>query len=266
MSMLQGKTAIVIGASAEGGIGWETARLFAEEGARVVVSARSSEPLHKLATEIDGLAISCDVTEAGSISRLVEATVDALGPPHVGVYSPGQASSKMIEELTRADTSEEMVLHYEGALTFLQSMAKAMTGSGAITFMSSILSGHYYPGMTAYASAKAALEQLVRYAAVEYAAKGLRVNSIRPTSTRTPMVEEALAIPGLEETAIKEIPMGRIAEPREIAEAAAWLSSDRASFVTGVNLPVDGGNHLMRMPHLADMPTADDLDAAYKND
>jgi NAD(P)-dependent dehydrogenase (short-subunit alcohol dehydrogenase family) len=266
VNMLAGKKAIVIGASAEGGIGWETARLFAAEGAKVIVSARQMDKLEQLAGEINGIAIACDVTDRNSIQNLVEQTRDAIGGLDIGVYSPGQAWSKMIEELIPSDVSDAMALHYEGALAFLQSASGAMPEGGALTFMSSILSEHYYPGMMAYAGAKAALEQLIRYAAIEYAPKGIRVNSVRPTSTRTPMVEEALALPGLLETAVKEIPMGRIAEPSEIAEAALWLSSDRASFVTGVCLPVDGGNHLMRMPHLSDMPTAEELDAAYQND
>ena len=266
MNMLEGKTAVVIGASAQGGIGWETAKLFAEEGARVIVSARQLDKLQPLANEIGGHAIACDVVDRTSIQNLIDETLATYGEIHVGVYSAGQAWSKMIDEINPEDISDAMALHYEGALAFLQCAARAMKSGGALTYMSSILSENYYPGMMAYAAAKAALEQLIRYGAIEYAALGIRVNGIRPTSTRTPMVEEALSIPGLLETAVKEIPMGRIAEPREIAEAALWLSSERASFVTGVNLPVDGGNHLMRMPHISDMPTPEELDAAYKND
>ncbi len=261
--MLQDKTAIILGASAKGGIGWETARCFAREGAKVVVAARNLGKLQLLAKEIGGLAIACDATQPESIERLVRETQEAYGPIHAGVYTPGQAWSKMIEDISPEDLSAPMKLHYEGAVLFLQHVARAMTEGGAITLMSSILAERYYPGTTAYASAKGALELFSRYAAVESGSRNIRVNCIRPTSTRTPMVERSLAIPGLYEVNVKEIPLGRMGEAEDIAEAATWLSSDRASFITGISLPVDGGNHLMRLPQISDLPPADVLEAAY---
>jgi NAD(P)-dependent dehydrogenase (short-subunit alcohol dehydrogenase family) len=262
--MLQDKTAIVLGASAKGGIGWETARCFAREGANVVVAARNLGKLQPLADDIGGLAIACDATQPESIENLVRETQKAYGPIHAGVYTPGQAWSKMIDDLSPEDLTGAMKLHYEGAVLFLQYVARAMTHGGAITLMSSILAQHYYPGTTAYATAKSALEQFGRFAAVEYGPKNIRVNCIRPTATRTPMVEQSLTIPGLYEASVKEIPLGRMGEAEDIAEAAAWLSSDRASFVTGVSLPVDGGNHLMRQPLMSELPSPEVLEAAYK--
>jgi NAD(P)-dependent dehydrogenase (short-subunit alcohol dehydrogenase family) len=261
--LMSEKTVIVLGASAEGGIGWVTAKILAAEGANVVVSARNKESLTVLAEQINGLPVTCDATDPSSIARLFDQAKKAYGSVDAAIYTPGQAWSKMIDDITPKDLREAADLHYHGAVYFLQQAAKHMVNGGAVTLMSSITAQHYYPGTACYAAAKGAVEHFARYAAVEYGTRNIRVNCIRPTSTRTPMVEEALKLPGLEEAGTKEIPLGHIGEPEDVAEAAVWLSSDRASFITGVTIPVDGGNHLMRMPQASELPSPEELAAAY---
>ncbi|MGV6806547.1 MAG: SDR family NAD(P)-dependent oxidoreductase [bacterium] len=261
--LLKGKTLVVLGASAEGGIGWVTAEQAAAEGANVVVAARNKEKLAALAEKINGFAVSCDATDPESIANLFKEANDHYGSVDAAVYTPGQVWSIPIKDITPKDLKEAADIHYNGAIYFTQQAGNYMEQGGSVVLMSSISAQHYYSGVATYASAKAALECFARYAAIEYGDQKIRVNCIRPTSTRTPMIAEALKLPGLEEAGVKEIPLGRLGESDDIAQAAIWLSSDRSAYITGVMLAVDGGNHLLRMPLPSELPSAEEIEASF---
>ncbi|MBT5005719.1 MAG: SDR family oxidoreductase [Halieaceae bacterium] len=261
--LLEGKTVVILGASAKGGIGWVTAKNCADEGANVVVSARNQAKLSELANQVQGLAVRCDATDPESIAALFAQAHQHFGSVDAALYTPGQAWSKMIADIEPNDLREAANLHYHGAVYFTQQATRRMVNGGAITLMSSISAQHYYPGTAAYAAAKISVEHFARYAAIEYGPRKIRVNTVRPTSTRTPMIEGALQLPGLEAAATREIPLGRIGEPEDVAQTVAWLSSNRAAFITGATIPVDGGNHLLRMPLADELPGPAELEASY---
>jgi NAD(P)-dependent dehydrogenase (short-subunit alcohol dehydrogenase family) len=122
---------------------------------------------------------------------------------------------------------------------------------GSVILLSSMSATHPSPLMFAYSCAKAATDCLVRFAAIEYGARRIKVNSILPCAVRSDMVKEIFATPGFEEAYASEVPLGRVGEPRDVADAALWLAGP--SYVTGLNLQMNGGNHLTRYPKLSEI-------------
>jgi NAD(P)-dependent dehydrogenase (short-subunit alcohol dehydrogenase family) len=249
---LRDKVAVVLGASAEGGTGWATAEALAAEGAKVVVGARRREPLERLAERIAGHAVVCDAADPVQVADLAKAAVERYGPLDIAVSAAGQPFVGTIAEISDAAIQKSLDVNYIGQVHFIRRMAAAMRDGGAITLFSSAASAQPVEGRFAYGCAKAALDSLVRYAAIEYGPRGIRVNSILPGLIRTEMAASVFASPGAEAAFTREIPLGRVGEPADFAEVVVWLS--RAGFVTGVNLPVSGGGQLRRLPRPDEMP------------
>ena len=242
--MLAGKIALITGASR--GIGAAAARLFAREGATVVLAARTESALKTLAGEIPGASyVVTDLGEVADIERAVRTVLDrhgrldiafnngALGvPPHPVAGFPED------------DFDLIMRVNLKGVFYAVSAEVAAMLagGGGAIVNTSSVGSLIGNPALPAYGAAKRGVNSITESAAVTYAANGIRVNAIAPGLTMTEMVDEwNRHDPGIIERIISRTPLGRAATPDEIAETAAWLLSDRASYVTGVVLPVTGG-------------------------
>lgn len=250
--LLKDKVAVVLGASAEGGTGWAIAKALAAEGAKVVVGARRREPLERLAGQIEGLAVVCDACDPAQIGALAQTAVDTYGPLDFAVNSAGQPYVGSIRDIADAAIQRSLDINYIGQVHFIRHMAAAMTRGGAITLISSAAAAQPVEARFAYGCAKAALDCLVRYAAIEYGPNGVRVNSILPGLIRTEMAASVFAKPGAEAAFTREIPLGRVGTPEDFAEVVIWLS--RAGFVTGVNLPVSGGGQLTRFPRADELP------------
>ena len=122
----------------------------------------------------------------------------------------------------------------------------------SIVLFSSMAASQPMEYVYSYACAKAATDCLVRYAAAEYGPHGIKVNSIQPGPIRSDMASALWAVQGMEESFVREVPLRRIGEPEDYADAALWLAGP--SFVTGLNIPVSGGNHMTRMPYLSERP------------
>jgi NAD(P)-dependent dehydrogenase (short-subunit alcohol dehydrogenase family) len=248
-SLLAGKVAFVSGAGR--GIGAAAARLFAREGARVLLAARTETELKAVTEEIraaGGIAeyVACDLADATSVRAAVDHAVDVYGRLDVAfnngatIQPPGP-----MDQLAEADLDRVYEINLKGVwLAMVAEVAaiRAAAGSGAIVNNSSVGSHRANPELPAYGAMKRAVNSLTESAAVTYGPEGIRVNAVAPGHTRTEMIrawEERS--PGLRERLIAHTPLRRAAEPLEIAQAAAWLLSDRASYVTGAVLRVDGG-------------------------
>lgn len=249
---LSGQVAVVLGASAEGGTGWDIAEKLAANGAKVVVAARSLEPLQRLAAKIGGTAVRCDAGSEEDIRALAKAAIDTYGRLDIAVNSAGQPVMSLIEDMTKEHLETAARVNFFGTTYFIQHMAQAIGSDGSIIFVSSMSTTHPVFPHAAYAAAKSAADCMIRYAALEYGARNIRVNSILPGAINSDMAKEAFADPAFEATFAREVPIGRVGVPADFANAVLWLAGP--AYVTGLNLQVNGGNQLTRMPRLDEMP------------
>lgn len=248
MHLLRDKVAIVSGASS--GIGRAAAMLFSRHGARVVVTARREKELSDVVEQItqaggDACLIAGDVRDEGVHERAVGEAMRRYRGLHIGFNNAGWLGEMgPAASISRKGWTDTLETNLTGAFLAAKHQLPLIeaSGGGSVVFTSTFV-GHTlgFPGMAAYASAKAGLVGLMRVLAVEYAARGIRVNALLPGGVDTPMGEEGAGsaesldfIKGLHA-------MKRIAAANEIANSALYLASDLSSFVTGSTLVVDGG-------------------------
>ncbi len=257
MGMLDGKVAVVTGASSPGGIGETVARRLAGEGAKVVVAARNLESLQALAADIGGTAVACDIGKEDDIKALAQAAADSHGKIDIAVNCAGINVGGAIAELTTEEILPGTMIHFVGTILFIRYMAEIMNDGGSIATASTLTAFHAGPGMAIYSGTKAGADQVVRVAAVEYGARGIKVNSFSPGFTRTPMTEPFFGAPGLdiEGAFARETAMGRICTVDDIANGVLFLCSDQ-SFVSGQNIQLNGGASLGRLPKPHEMAAA----------
>jgi len=245
----EGKVALVTGAAS--GLGLATAKAFAESGASVALADWNADAAERAADELiaqghKAIAIRCDVADDAEVEAMVGETVEVFGRLDVAYNNAGvQNVLAETADTTREDYDRVMGINLRGewsCMKFeLQQMRKQ--GSGAIVNCSSLggLVGGAERGI--YHAAKHGILGFTKSAALEYAARGIRINAICPGLIWTPMADQMVAggqgdaFKGME----KAVPMGRVGRPEEIANAVLWLCSDAASYVTGQSISVDGG-------------------------
>ena len=247
--LLEGKVALVTGAGR--GIGAAAARLFAREGAAVVLAARTVSELESVTNEIrrdGGTAdhVVCDLAEPASIRAAVDRVVELHGRLDAAFNNGATLSPPgPMDVATELDFDHAYAVNLKGAwLSMIAEVAaiRATSGAGAIVNTSSVGSLMGNPDLPAYGAMKRGLNSLTESAAVTYGPEGIRVNAIAPGTTLTEMIAAwEQESPGVIEQLVASSPLRRAASPDEIAEAAAWLLSDRSSYVTGTVLRVDGG-------------------------
>lgn len=247
MPDLEGRVAIVTGAAS--GIGRAVALLYAREGAKVAVSdvgAEGGEETVRLIEESGGEAtfIAADVSQPEACEALVRSTVERWGRLDVACNNAGiGGDASTAGEYTIEGWRKVTDVNLSGVFYCMKYEIEAMVegGGGSIVNMASILGQVGFATASAYVSAKHGVVGLTKTAAIEYAQRGIRVNSVGPAFIRTPMIAALEDDADAHRILVDSHPMGRLGEPEEVAEVVGFLSSNRASFVTGSYYPVDGG-------------------------
>lgn len=247
MSEFDGKVALVTGASS--GIGRSTAVLYAKYGANVVVSDmndKGGEDTVEMINQAGGKAIfiRTDVSKFNECQSLVEQTLDRFKRLDFACNNAGiGGESNPVAEMSEEGWNKMIAVNLSGVFYCMHHEIKAMlkNGSGSIVNMASILGQVGFAGSSAYVSAKHGVLGLTRTAALEYSKLGIRVNAVGPAFIQTPMIEGITEDPNAENLLVNAHPIGRLGKPEEVAELVIWLSSDKASFVSGSYYPIDGG-------------------------
>jgi NAD(P)-dependent dehydrogenase (short-subunit alcohol dehydrogenase family) len=242
VTRLAGKVALVTGAA--GGIGAAIARAFAREGARVTLTYRTHRAeAEALARELAGEALELDVRRSSDVRAAVRAVVAHSGRLDVLVNNAGWLQQKDFFDIDDDDLAQALAVNLKGPFVATQEAGRhfrARPGGGAIVNVSSVGAQIGGPKAPHYAAAKAALITLTRSSARLLAPYGVRVNAIAPGFVRTEMIAPVLARDG-EAAIARDIPLGRIGEPEDVAGAAVFLASAESAFVTGHVLSVNGG-------------------------
>ena len=240
---LQDKVAVVTGGGQS--LGLEIGRAFKAAGAKVVVAEINAETGEQAAEELEGDFVQVDVTNPESVKNMVSSVLDEYGKIDVFVNNAGVVHNIPSEEVPDEEWRKVMSVNLDGVFWCCREVGKTMLerGSGAIVniaSMSGVISNHPQP-QSAYNASKAAVIMLTKSLAGEWADRGVRVNAVSPGYIRTPLTELSMSKEEWSRVWLESTPLGRLAEPDEIAPAVVFLASDAASYATGTNLLVDGG-------------------------
>lgn len=252
MGRLQGKVAIILGASEESSMGAATARRFAAEGAKMVLAARRQEAVEEVASPLGAIAVACDITSEEDIEKLAATAIENFGQLDIAINYSGFSEQAAVGEVTADALRRSSDVHFVGTTLFFKHMGARMSDNGAMITTSSMTCLLAPAGLAAYAGAKAGADQVARIAAVEHGKRGIRVNSIAPGFIRSAMTEGFFQIESVPAAFLREVALDRLVTVEDIANTALWLASDEA-FITGQVIDMSGGQTLHRIPFASEM-------------
>ncbi|WP_424631675.1 SDR family NAD(P)-dependent oxidoreductase [Bradyrhizobium sp. SYSU BS000235] len=245
MGVLNGKTALVTGGNS--GIGLAAAKLFAENGAQVIITGRRQENLDAAVAEIghNALALRGDVADLAHHDHVAREVRERLGALDIYFANAGMIVTTHSSQVGVEEFDAQFATNARGVFFGVQKIAPLLRDGGSIILTSSIASQKVLENHAVYAGTKAAIEAFARSWALEFKERGIRVNVLSPGPVDTPIIgkmgvtKEVRA--SFDAELAKAIPLGRLGRAEELARAALFLASDASSFVTGANIPVDGG-------------------------
>jgi NAD(P)-dependent dehydrogenase (short-subunit alcohol dehydrogenase family) len=245
MKRFEGKVAVVTGGNS--GIGLATAKRFQEEGAKVAISGRSKKTLDEAVKTIGNgvVAVQSDVANLTDIDKLFAEVSRKLGKIDVLFVNAGVAKFAPLAETSERLYDEQFDINIKGAYFTIQKALPFLNDGASIILNTSVADSTGTVGASAYSGTKAALRSLARTAAAELVARGIRVNTVAPGPIVTPIFERTglskEAMDDFAKDVVERVPMKRFGQPEEVAGAVAFLASQDASYITGVEINVDGG-------------------------
>lgn len=243
---LEGKVAVVTGGGS--GIGLETAREFAAQGAKVILTGRKKTEVEKIAAEINALGVISDQSKLTDIDDLVKQVQATFGFIDILFINAGVVFFSSIEEATEDHFDKIMNINFKGSYFTLSKFLPIIRKGGAITLLSSINATTGQSNSSVYSASKAALNSLVKVASTELSGKGIRINSVCPGPISTNLLAATdlnnATLQNFASATLNKIPLKRFGKPEEVAKLVSFLSSDDAAFITGSEYVIDGGTNV----------------------
>lgn len=259
MGRLAGKKAVILGAASKDNMGQTIARLFAREGAEVMVAGRKEEPLAALAQEIGGHHALCDIARRSQVRALADKAVTVMGRVDAAINTSGWGLLASLVDTTEEQLDQIVDLQFKGVHHFLQVFVERMAAQsptgGSLISLSSATTRALINNHAAYIGTKTGAEALIRCVANDYGHLGIKANTVSPAFTHSPMTEQSFAVPGLVDAFLPKYPLGRLNTSDDVANACLWLCTDEA-FVTGQNIQPNGGLTLRGNPQARDIEQA----------
>lgn len=250
---LDGKKALILGVN-HGNLGLALVERFLAEGAAVAIGGRNPEHTEALGKELGVPVFVCDLADMGSIDRMVDGAASAMGGIDIGINSTGWGLLKPFLETTEDDLRTMSALQFDGPFRFFQDLVRVMADGGSLIQISSVTATIMMDNHAAYMGTKAGMEHVMRTIANEFGSQGVRANSLAPGGIAdAPMSGGGLGSPAMQALYGREIPLGRPGVKKDVVDAAVWLASDDAGFVTGQTIHVSGGQTLRRNPSIGEI-------------
>jgi NAD(P)-dependent dehydrogenase (short-subunit alcohol dehydrogenase family) len=247
-SNIENKVVVITGGTS--GMGYDTAKLFLQKGAKVVIAGRKIPEGTKAEEELSNISpeirfIQADVSKEADVKHLIEETVNIFGRLDIAFNNAGVIGEMKPTDLAQADDFDEVIgINLKGAWLCAKYeiiQFKKQQGGGAIINTSSWLAKGVFPGTGIYSASKAGLDGLTRVLAVETAPFGIRVNNINPGFIDTPIMKPHFPDEASKAPLKKQVPLARLGYGEDIAALVVWLGSDSSSYITGQNISIDGG-------------------------
>lgn len=239
MENLKDKVAVITGGNS--GIGYATAKVLNEKGARVIITGRRKEAIEKAASELNITGLMADQSNLSDIDRLVAEVSEQFGKVDVLLINAGITKFASLELITETMFDEIMNVNFKGAYFTLSKFIPILNDNASVVLLSSTSATISPQSASVYAASKAALNAVMKIAALELASRKIRVNAVSPGPIATEIMNKLGLDNNVEEQIIKSIPLSRLGKADEVANLITYLSSDNASFITGSNFLIDGG-------------------------
>lgn len=252
MNRLEGKIAVIVGGGS--GFGLATSKLFAAEGATVVVLGRRGDVASDVGQSVGGSGYACDITDFDQLERVTAEIVAANGRIDAAVNYAGFQQRTELKDLTPDILRPMVEVQFVAAIWFIRAMGNAMAAGsgGSIISTSSLTAWNPSAGQAAYAGSKKGLEYVSEIAAVEYGPANVRVNCVAAHLIETPMTAEIFQSPLVIEAVKQQTPLGRMGTVDDISNAALFLASDEANYISGQTICVDGAASTQKLPNAND--------------
>lgn len=242
MKNLENKIAVITGGNS--GIGYATAKRLKENGARVIITGRRKDAVDKAANELDIMGMVADQSKVSDIEQLAEAVKAQFGKIDILLINAGITKFSTIEQIEEGQFDEMMNTNFKGAYFTLSRFIPLLREGASVIMLSSTSATISPQSASVYAASKAAINAVVKIAALELAPKKIRVNAVSPGPVATEIMNKIGLNETLENQLLQSIPMGRMGKAEEVASMVHYLAGEEASFLTGANFLVDGGQSI----------------------